>query len=90
MAQTDGAETGKITVAEALADRFSAGTTKRSAEYRRGFESTLKHQLEGGPLPPLPYPEGTAQADAYWSGQDDARDYLAARAERAGRPLFQE
>lgn len=79
----------KITVAEALADRFRDGTTPRSPEYRRGFEDMLKRKIEGVPLPPQPYPEGSVQADAYWSGWDGANDYLAARSER-DQPLFEE
>jgi hypothetical protein len=78
-----------ITVTEALCDRFSAGTTPRSPEYRRGFEDMLKRKIDGVPLPALPYPEGSVHADAYWAGQDGARSYLEARIER-GQQLFEE
>jgi hypothetical protein len=78
----------KCTVAEALEDRFREGTTPRSPEYRRGFSDMLTRKIDGTPLPPQPFPDGSVQADAYWSGWDGANSYLAARIAR-DEPLFE-
>lgn len=42
----------------------------RSPEYKAGVLAALKFRLQGHPIT-LPYPVGTAQADAFFSGLDE-------------------
>lgn len=80
--------TTTFTVSDALEDRFRDGTALRSIEYRQGFEAMLRFKLEGTVAPISPYPAGSAQADAYWAGQDHAGEYVRARTERK-HPLYE-
>lgn len=75
-------------VEDAMLDRFREGTAPRSPEYRHGFEAMLLRKLSGSALPNLPYATGSAQADAFLSGQDHASEYVRARIERGG-PLYE-
>lgn len=78
-----------FTVSEALEDRFREGATLRSVEYRQGFEAMLRFRLEGSAAPISPYGVGSAQSDAFWSGQDHATEYVRTRLERGGKPLYE-
>lgn len=75
-------------VADALADRFRAGTTPRSTEYRAGFEAMLYFKFAGGDAPECPYRVGYAQADAWLSGQDHGSEYFTAT-KHSGGPLYE-
>jgi hypothetical protein len=76
-------------VAEAMADRFRDGATPRSMEYRAGFEAKLRFKIRGGTAIVCPHQEGTAQADAWWSGEEHASHYWTTRAARLGAPLYE-
>lgn len=58
-------------------DVFDAAFVKprnaRSDEYKLGLLNCLKVRLEGAKNITCPYPEGSAQADAYYAGVDEAR-----------------
>jgi len=66
----------KITVLEAMANRFEAGTTTRSAAYRIGFQQMLEFKIENKSFALTPYRSGTAEHDAYFAGLEHAADYL--------------
>lgn len=78
--------TYRFTVAEAMQDRFRAGTTPRSEAYRAGFEEQLRRKIEGADQKTFPYDIPSAEADAYFSGLDHAKEYLSARKDDA--PLY--
>ena len=54
---------------ETIADAALRHGDKRSAEYRLGLIGVLKFKMRGEPVR-CPYPEGTAQFDAYYAGTD--------------------
>jgi hypothetical protein len=54
---------------EQIVDATLACGNKRSAEYRRGMLDVLRFRLQGVRIE-CPYREGTAQFDAYFSGND--------------------
>lgn len=65
------------------------GSPKRSHAYRRGMLDTLRFRLEGAPIR-CPFLQGTAEFDAYFSGNDRGHgvwrqraEYLAAQAVEA-------
>lgn len=64
----------------------SLAGTPRSPEYRRGIEDVLRFKIEGKRIV-CPFREGTAQFDAYFSGND--RGWALYRAE-VERQLAQE
>ena len=49
----------------------------RSDEYKRGVLESLVYKLGESSLPPLPYPAGSAQLDAYFSGWDEGKSLAA-------------
>jgi len=63
-----------LSVDAIMAERFSGekypGATPRSEEYKAGVRAALEYRINNRPQPPMPYPVGTAQADAYFAGQD--------------------
>lgn len=61
---------------------FFVGRQPRSEQYRQGVRAILAHRLEAAPLPEVPFPIGTPEADAYFSGQNEGRDI--ARREKGG------
>lgn len=67
------------TVEDAMADRFREGTTLRSEAYRAGFKEMLLRLIEKADQQTFPYDIGTAEADAYFSGMDHAREYFKTR-----------
>lgn len=56
-----------------MAETFNVSRDPRSLPYRDGVRAILERKLIGTPLPALPYPLGSAEADAYFSGQDEGR-----------------
>ena len=59
--------------------RFSPKFTRRSQPYRLGVRSILELRLCGIQLTTLPYVPGSAEADAYWSGQAEGKLLAPAR-----------
>lgn len=55
--------------AEAIVDAALAHGTPRSAAYRQGAIAVLRFKLDGLHVP-FPYRTGTAEADAYFAGND--------------------
>jgi hypothetical protein len=58
------------TADEIFREAFSVPRGLRSAEYKRGVLAALKFRLEGVKISD-PFPEGTAAADAFYSGVDE-------------------
>lgn len=56
-----------------MALAFYPGRPARSVAYRAGVRDTLLKRLDGVPDIPFPYRLGSAEADAYLSGQDEGR-----------------
>lgn len=54
---------------EAIVDVAKRNGDKRSAEYWRGALDVLRFRIEAVRIQ-CPYPEGTAQFDAYFSGNE--------------------
>lgn len=69
----------KFTVKEAMADSF---LDNRSNEYRLGFKTMMEWEIQKTPRPLMPYVVSTAQADAYYAGEDDAKKYYLAKMTR--------
>ena len=71
-------QTDKLALIEqAMQARFSSGYP-RSAAYKNGTRSIFQQRIIGGRIGPLPYPAGSAKADAYFAGQQDGRALFAA------------
>lgn len=71
-----------MTASNARVDRimqlaFHPARMPRSDEYKDGVRSTIQHALDtamrADPYPDCPYPLGTAQADAWFSGKFEGR-----------------
>lgn len=75
------------TVEEAMTDRFSQGTTRRSAAYRAGFEEKLRRIIEEADQSTLPFDLGTPEADAYFSGEEHAKQYCEYR-QKCNSPIY--
>ncbi|SAL07224.1 hypothetical protein AWB78_08482 [Caballeronia calidae] len=58
------------TVDELMRRAFDAPRDPTSPEYKAGVRSILNLRVGGIPVP-LPYELGTAQADAYFAGQNE-------------------
>lgn len=58
------------TAEQVFTQRFDCGSP-RSTEYKAGFLAALRYRLGGVRMPRLPYPMGTAQADAWFAGVDE-------------------
>lgn len=58
-----------MTTPEQIVDAALAHGDRRSPEYRRGMVDVFRFRLEGWHIVP-PYPLGTSQADAYFSGNE--------------------
>lgn len=68
------------TVHHALAVQFSPGSTPRSAAYKNGFLFELEKRINGRTTGPFcPHKLATPSADAYLSGLDHAKQFLAIR-----------
>jgi hypothetical protein len=52
---------------------FARSRTSRSEEYKRGVLHGLRMQVDGAEPVACPYNTGTAQADAYYAGREEAR-----------------
>ena len=52
---------------------FGKPRNARSDEYKLGVLNCLKVRLDGARNVTCPYPEGSAQADAYYAGVDEGR-----------------
>ena len=66
-------------IEQLMQERFAPGNgDPRSAAYKHGTRSVFSHRIIGGRIGALPYLIGTAEADAYFSGQQDGRTHLAA------------
>lgn len=61
-----------VTVEALMVEAFSAGREPRSPEYRAGVRSILVHHIEGKELT-VPYPPGSAQADAFFAGRYEGK-----------------
>lgn len=64
---------GNEEVERLLKQTFGSGRDPRSEPYKRGVRAIFKYKLLGKPLPQLPFVLGTAEADAYFSGQNEGR-----------------
>jgi hypothetical protein len=65
-----------LSVDAIMAERFSGekypGATPRSEEYKAGVRAALEYHINDAVnFPPLPYPAGTPQADAWFAGTDE-------------------
>ncbi|MFM0432335.1 hypothetical protein PQQ75_25215 [Paraburkholderia aspalathi] len=60
------------TVDELMTKAFSPGREPRSAEYKQGVRDLLAMRIEGVRIA-IPYTQGTAQRDAYYSGVDEGK-----------------
>jgi len=64
-----------LSVDAIMAERFSGekypGATPRSEEYKAGCRAVLEYRINGVKTG-LPWPPGTAQADAWFAGADEA------------------
>lgn len=58
------------TGADLMEKAFAPGRDPRSQEYKQGVLSILRLRIDGVRRA-LPYEIGTAQADAYFAGQDE-------------------
>ena len=76
------------TADDLFCEAFSKPRDKRSQAYQAGFLRGLRVVLGEANNPPLPYCLGTAEADAYFSGNDEGRargkDYLESLTPKAG------
>jgi hypothetical protein len=64
----------KTTVEELMAEAFAPGRDPRSQEYKTGVRAILAWRINGVPLEmPPPFALGSAQADAYFAGQDEGK-----------------
>ncbi len=52
---------------------FCPGRPLRSHAYKAGVLDTLLRRLDGCNDLPLPYPLGSAEADAYFAGEEEGR-----------------
>lgn len=73
-------QTDNIELIEQLMQaRFAIGYGEpRSDAYKNGTRSIFQQRIIGGRIGPLPYPAGSAKADAYFAGQQDGRALFAA------------
>jgi len=55
-----------------MVEAFAPGREPRSAEYKAGVRAILDWRINGAPLA-APYELGTAQADAYFAGQEEGK-----------------
>jgi hypothetical protein len=58
---------------------FFPGRSPRSAPYRQGVRSVLDFHIADIAFPPLPWPEGTAEADAFFAGQNEGWEIVDRR-----------
>jgi len=59
-----------LQIEKLMAEAFGVYHTPRSAPYRAGVRAVLALRLAKTPLPDMPYRVGTAEADAYFAGND--------------------
>lgn len=61
--------------AQAIFDKaFQPGRSSRSDAYKQGVLACLQVRIDGHQHVKCPYAEGTAEADAYFSGVDEGRE----------------
>ena len=65
---------------------FSGPRTPRSPEYKAGVLAHMKYRMKQSDNANCPYAEGTAQADAWWSGVTESWLILEANGADARRP----
>ena len=73
---TTTAQTGTIdqqlnTAAAVFERAFFPGREPRSDAYKAGVYEALRRRLEGVSFPPLQWPAGSAERDAYFAGIDE-------------------
>lgn len=76
--------------AEILEAAFSASREPRSKEYREGVFEALRFMLHEVDAIRFPYEMGTASADAYLAGCDEAHQLVREHLRRAGHGLKEE
>ena len=60
--------------AQAIFDEaFKPGRAPRSDAYKQGVMACLRLRVDGLAYEACPYPEGSAQADAYFAGVEEGR-----------------
>lgn len=60
--------------AQAIFDEaFKPGRAPRSDAYKQGVMACLRVRVDGLAYEACPYPEGSAQADAYFAGVEEGR-----------------
>jgi hypothetical protein len=62
-----------MTAQEIFDHAFWPGRPARSDAYKLGVLTCLQVRVDGRPFARCPYAEGTAEADAYYAGVDEAR-----------------
>jgi hypothetical protein len=67
-----------------MRETFNAGRAPRSAPYKHGVRFVLEFKLDGVAFRDLPYPEGTAESDAFFAGQTEGWE-IYKRLLKAGR-----
>lgn len=65
-----------ITVDSLMAAAFDRPREPRSSAYCCGVRTLLAHRIDGT-APALPFEIGTAEADAFFAGEDEGRLILA-------------
>lgn len=65
---------------------FSGARTPRSPEYKAGVLAHMKYRMKESDKSNCPYAEGTAQADAWWSGVTESWLILETNNADARRP----
>lgn len=86
-AQCDGAvRSMKCSASELFEQQFSKPRTPRSPEYKAGVLAHMKYRMKESDDCKCPYAEGTASADAWWSGVTESWLILAANNADARRP----
>jgi hypothetical protein len=68
---------------ELFMEAFSVPRNLRSGEYKGGVLAALKFRLGEIEQMRCPYPEGLAQADAWFAGADEGH-FIAERVEKKG------
>ena len=63
----------RLTAQAIFENAFHPGRAPRSAEYKRGVLACLRVRVDGMAYEACPYPEGSAQADAYFAGVEEGR-----------------
>lgn len=73
-----------LDLVEQLMEARFGGNAPRSEAYKIGTRAVFELFMHGKPLSEPPYVAGTAQADAFYAGQDEGRAIVDAYLEKSG------